>query len=82
VSNLQGENEKEDNAVCVEGSSNEEAEVPFCNSIEALQAAKRHQCFVEQHSARCVEAIVKAADHLGNRVSLTSLQSRLSTSYH
>jgi hypothetical protein len=41
VSNMQGENEEENDLVCVEGSSNEEAQVPFCDSIEDHQAPKK-----------------------------------------
>ena len=76
VSNMQGENEEENDLVCVEGSSNEEDQVPFCDSIEDHQAPKKKtlQCFVEQHSADYGEATV-------NRIRRIPLQSRLSTSY-
>jgi hypothetical protein len=75
VSNMQGENEEENDLVCVEGSSNEEAQVPFCDSIEDHQAPKKNlQCLVEQHSADYGEATV-------NRIRRIPLQSRLSTSY-
>ena len=42
VSNMQGENEEENDLVCVEGSSNEEDQVPFCDLIEDHQAPKKN----------------------------------------
>ena len=41
VSNMQGENEEENDLVCVEGSSNKEDQVPFCDSIDDHQAPKK-----------------------------------------
>ena len=40
VSNMQGENDEENDLMCVEGSSNEEDQVPFCDSVEDHQAPK------------------------------------------